>query len=196
MIVFLKGDVCTLRYKKTQGHHRPEGEIAALTRPSTKGQGRGACLKSGPRRLMWAILGAPTVPVSVHLFARVHVATLRTTRLGEFDFRFRSVQARGPQHAAVRCFIRSRACDGTGDAGRARSAAGRAVQRHQALACLPSPGPRRARAQVAGSRTLPSSTGSRQRPAQAKDSPEIAGAPAFHLPKRIGRSVSTFVRGV
>lgn len=65
------------------------------------------------------------------------------------------------QHAAVRCFIRSRACDGTGDAGRVRSAAGRAVQRHQALACLPSPGPRRARAQVAGSRTLPSSTGSK-----------------------------------
>lgn len=45
---------------------------------------------------MWAILGAPAVPVSVHLFARVHIATLRTMRLGEFDFRFRSVQARGP----------------------------------------------------------------------------------------------------
>lgn len=143
---------------------------------------------------MWAILGAPAVPVSVHLFARVHVATLRTTRLGEFDFRFRSVQARGPSTLQSGVLY---------EVGRVTGQGTPAVSGQQLdeLCRGTRPWPASRALVPAGKGTGrrledPAVQHGKQRPAQAKDSPEIAGAPAFHLPKRIGRSVSTFVRGI
>lgn len=106
---------------------------------------------------MWAILGAPAVPVSVHLFARVHVATLRMMRLGEFDFRFRSVQARGPSTLQSGVLYEVGRVTGQGTP----AAPGQQLDELCRGTRSPEPWSPRARAQVAGSRTLPSSTGSK-----------------------------------